>query len=271
MSAGLVMRIAADVTRFSMLCASRRPPGQAQSGARWQAPVGINDERCCSRRNRQHHVANATWLACIANHTVIPAKAGTYAAWVPAFAGMTILCGVCYIMPEIVDGGPPASSPRQASPAMTGQAAPTSQALGGLVSGGWNQVSRDRHAAAPCMSRDRARRVWRARQRGRPGAGGITEQPRRTSDDIPTMERNAPLRECAASCCEASRCEASRCEPPCAAAGPAPGLAWADAAAMRRACGVRAGVDERKVRWRLRAWRRGGLIGPCGGRGRFAL
>ncbi len=48
-----------------------------------------------------------------ANHTVIPAKAGTYAAWVPAFAGMTcfrgdddafagmtILCGVCYIMPE---------------------------------------------------------------------------------------------------------------------------------------------------------------------------
>ena len=43
------------------------------------------------------HVANATWLAWIANHTVIPAKAGTYAAWVPAFAGMTILCGVCYV------------------------------------------------------------------------------------------------------------------------------------------------------------------------------
>ena len=43
---------------------------------------------------------NATWLAYIANHTVIPAKAGTYAAWVPAFAGMTILCGVCYIMPN---------------------------------------------------------------------------------------------------------------------------------------------------------------------------
>ena len=34
----------------------------------------------------RHYVANATWLACIANHTVIPAKAGTYAAWVPAFA-----------------------------------------------------------------------------------------------------------------------------------------------------------------------------------------
>jgi hypothetical protein len=47
----------------------------------------------------RHYVANATWLACIANHTVIPAKAGTYAAWVPAFAGMTMLCGVCYIMP----------------------------------------------------------------------------------------------------------------------------------------------------------------------------
>ena len=47
----------------------------------------------------RYYVANATWLACIANHTVIPAKAGTYAAWVPAFAGMTILCGVCYIMP----------------------------------------------------------------------------------------------------------------------------------------------------------------------------
>ena len=47
----------------------------------------------------RHYVANATWLACTANHTVIPAKAGTYAAWVPAFAGMTILCGVCYIMP----------------------------------------------------------------------------------------------------------------------------------------------------------------------------
>jgi hypothetical protein len=39
----------------------------------------------------RYYVANATWLACIANHTVIPAKAGTYAAWVPAFAGMTIL------------------------------------------------------------------------------------------------------------------------------------------------------------------------------------
>jgi len=25
----------------------------------------------------RHYVANATWLACIANHTVIPAKAGT--------------------------------------------------------------------------------------------------------------------------------------------------------------------------------------------------
>ncbi len=47
----------------------------------------------------RYYVANATWLACIANHTVIPAKTGTYAAWVPAFAGMTILCGVCYIMP----------------------------------------------------------------------------------------------------------------------------------------------------------------------------
>ena len=60
-------------------------------------------------RDCRHHVANATWLACIANHTVIPAKnhtvipakAGTYAAWVPAFAGMTILCGVCYIMPRL--------------------------------------------------------------------------------------------------------------------------------------------------------------------------
>jgi hypothetical protein len=39
----------------------------------------------------RYYVANATWLACIANHTVIPAKAGTYAAWVPAFAGMTML------------------------------------------------------------------------------------------------------------------------------------------------------------------------------------
>ncbi len=48
----------------------------------------------------RHYAANATWLACTANHTVIPAKAGTYAAWVPAFAGMTILCGVCYIMPR---------------------------------------------------------------------------------------------------------------------------------------------------------------------------
>ncbi len=47
----------------------------------------------------RHYVANAIWLACIANHTVIPAKAGTYAAWVPAFAGMTILCGVRHIMP----------------------------------------------------------------------------------------------------------------------------------------------------------------------------
>jgi tetratricopeptide (TPR) repeat protein len=52
-----------------------------------------------SGRTLRYYVANATWLACIANHTVIPAKAGTYAAWVPAFAGMTILCGVCYIMP----------------------------------------------------------------------------------------------------------------------------------------------------------------------------
>ncbi len=47
----------------------------------------------------RYYVANATRLACTANQTVIPAKAGTYAAWVPAFAGMTILCGVCYIMP----------------------------------------------------------------------------------------------------------------------------------------------------------------------------
>ena len=48
----------------------------------------------------RHYVANATWPACDASHTVIPAKAGTHAAWVPAFAGMTGLCGVCYIMPH---------------------------------------------------------------------------------------------------------------------------------------------------------------------------
>jgi hypothetical protein len=34
----------------------------------------------------RYYVANAAWLACIAIHTVIPAKAGTYAAWIPAFA-----------------------------------------------------------------------------------------------------------------------------------------------------------------------------------------
>ena len=30
-------------------------------------------------------------------------KAGPYAAWVSAFAEMTILCGVCYIMPEFTE------------------------------------------------------------------------------------------------------------------------------------------------------------------------
>jgi len=41
------------------------------------------------RKSLEH--LRRTWLACTANHTVIPAKAGTYAAWVPAFAGMTML------------------------------------------------------------------------------------------------------------------------------------------------------------------------------------
>ncbi len=73
--------------------------------------------------------------------------------------------------------------------------------------GGWNQVSRDRHAVVPCMSRETARLVRRARQSGRPGAGGITEQPRRPrriADDSPPMERNGSRR----------TSEASRCEPP---------------------------------------------------------
>ena len=67
--------------------------------------------------------------------------------------------------------------------------------------------SRDRHAVAPCMSRDRPRPVRRARRCGRPGAGGITEQPQRprhTADDIPSMEQSLSLR----------NCEASRCDPP---------------------------------------------------------
>jgi len=51
-------------------------------GIQFELPVIVPQKR--------HYVANATWLACIANHTVIPAKAGTYAAWVPAFAGMTV-------------------------------------------------------------------------------------------------------------------------------------------------------------------------------------
>jgi hypothetical protein len=45
--------------------------------------------------------------------------------------------------------------------------------------GGWNRVSRDHHAVVPCTSRETARLVRRARQSWRPGAGGITEQPRR--------------------------------------------------------------------------------------------
>ena len=66
-------------------------------GPPWRLPADPR-ESAPSAADLRHYVANATWLACIANHSVIPAKAGTYAAWVPAFAGMTILCGVCYIM-----------------------------------------------------------------------------------------------------------------------------------------------------------------------------
>ena len=84
-----------------MRCGVRARPaiaGLARTPQR-MAPSRANLSKRMDCKGR-HYVANATWLACIANHTVIPAKAGTYAAWVPAFAGMTILCGVCYIMPQ---------------------------------------------------------------------------------------------------------------------------------------------------------------------------
>jgi hypothetical protein len=115
-----------------------------------------------------------------------------------------------------------------------------------------NQVWRDHHAVVPCMSRNTARLVRRARQSGRPGAGGITEQPRRRlhpCEDILPMERNRSPRQYEASRCEASRCiasrceaprckaprcKASRCELPSAAERPARGLAWAGASVMRR-------------------------------------
>jgi len=48
----------------------------------------------------RHYLANATWPAFGAIHTVIPAKARAHAAWVLAFAGMTILGGVCYVTPQ---------------------------------------------------------------------------------------------------------------------------------------------------------------------------
>jgi hypothetical protein len=77
----------------SCRCAARG--GRPKDGSLGAGGLGVAVARASSR----HYVANATWLACIANHTVIPAKAGTHASWVPAYAGMTILCGVCHIMP----------------------------------------------------------------------------------------------------------------------------------------------------------------------------
>ena len=68
---------------------SRRPGQRTEAHAlhvRMPWRFRGNDVECCLR----YYVANAAWLACIANHTVIPAKAGTQAAWVPAFAGMTV-------------------------------------------------------------------------------------------------------------------------------------------------------------------------------------
>ena len=75
--------------RCAARAGDRRTVPLAQGGLAWRSRA----------LRRGTIVANAIWLACIANHTVIPAKAGTYAAWVPAFAGMTILCGVRHIMP----------------------------------------------------------------------------------------------------------------------------------------------------------------------------
>ena len=75
--------------RCAARAGDRRTVPLAQGGLAWRLRA----------LRRGTIVANAIWLACIANHTVIPAKAGTYAAWVPAFAGMTILCGVRHIMP----------------------------------------------------------------------------------------------------------------------------------------------------------------------------
>ena len=106
--------------------------------------------------------------------------------------------------------------PRRAYVARHDRAAATARAgLRQSLSRNRNQVSRDHHAVVPCIFRETARRIRRTRQRGRPGAGGITEQPRRPlhiADDILPTERNPSRRKC-----EASRWEASRCEAPSAA------------------------------------------------------